>query len=236
MPGGGERVLGACDGTGLHRPVLDLLGDLAVLAEASEAELAGLATCATLRELERGQVLLLEGERSDALYAVVSGRLKVLLSSERGDELVLSLVGPGEALGEISVLDGLARSVTVQATVETRVLVLPGAALRSLLERSPRLALSWAALLAGQVRRLTGSHADLVFLDLPHRLAKLLVEDGGTTVDLGASQAEVAARLGVARQSLNRALAALHARGWVDVDGRRIVLRDRAALARFARG
>ncbi len=212
----------------------DVLARLELLVGTNSADRAGLGAVATTRRLDRGQVLLLENERSDALFAVVRGRLKVLLTSRRGDELVLSVLGPGDALGEISVLDGRARSATVQATEDSEVLVLPGAALRALLERSPGTALAWATVLAGQVRRLTVSQADLVFLDLPRRLAKLLVEDGGTVVVLGGSQAEVAARLGVARQSLNRALSALHARGWIAVDGARVVLQDRAALARFA--
>lgn len=211
-----------------------LLAGVELLAGTTPAERAALAGAATRRSVARGHVLLLEGERSDALYVVVQGRLKVLLSSARGDELVLSVLGPGDAFGEISVLDGRTRSATVQATAATDVLVLPGSALRALLERSPRLALTWATSLAGQVRRLTVAQADLVFLDLPRRLAKLLVEPGATTVDLGGSQTELAARLGVARQSLNRALSALHGRGWISVAGTRVRLDDAAALRRFA--
>lgn len=214
--------------------VLGVLDDLALLRGTSPDDRAALAAASTLRSVARGQVLLLEGEHTDSLHAVVRGRLKVVLSSERGDELVLALLGPGETLGEISVLDGRARSATVQATEPSEVLVVPGHLLRALLERSPHLALTWATVLAGQVRRLTVSQADLVFLDLPRRLAKMLVEDGGATVVLGSSQSEVAARLGVARQSLNRALSALHARGWISVDGAHVRLQERAALQRFA--
>lgn len=211
-----------------------LLALVELLRGTTPAERAALAAACSRRSVARGQVLLLEGERSDAVYVVERGRLKVLLSSAGGGELVLSVLGPGDAFGEISVLDGRTRSATVQATVDTDVLVLPGAALRALLQSSPQLALGWATLLAGQVRRLTVAQADLVFLDLPRRLAKLVVEAGGTSVDLGSSQTELAARLGVARQSLNRALAALSSRGWLSVHGARVRLEDPDALRRFA--
>ena len=213
----------------------ELLAQQRLLHAATDQEVAVLAEHASTRSLARGQVLLLEGERSDHLYVVLSGRFKVFVSSDRGDELVLSLLGPGDHLGEISVLDRLARSATVQATADSELLVLPGEPLRALLASSAPVALSWATSLATEVRRLTGSTADLVFLDLPRRLVKLLLEGGEREVRLGSSQTELAARLGVARQSLNRALSALQQRGWLLVDGTAVVLRDRPALERFAR-
>lgn len=206
-----------------------------LLAGATPREREVLGAHASVRAVQRGQVLLLEGERSDHVYAVVSGRFKVFVTSDRGDELVLSLLGPDDHLGEISVLDRLARSATVQARVDSVVLVLPGEPLRALLSGSAPVALAWANALATEVRRLTGSTADLVFLDLPRRLVKLLLESGDAEVDLGGPQAELAARLGVVRQSVNRALSALQQRGWLVVDGPAVVLRDRVALDRFAR-
>jgi CRP-like cAMP-binding protein len=94
--------------------------------------------------------------------------------------------------------------------------------------------------LAGTVRRLTGSASDLVFLDLPRRLAKLLLAeataapDGAPRVDIGMSQTGLAARLGVTRQTLNRALAGLTRHGWIEVSGSEFVLLDPEALSRFA--
>ncbi len=81
--------------------------------------------------------------------------------------------------------------------------------------------------------------SDLVFLDLPRRVAKLLLSrsttrsDGKTVSDLGASQTVVAAQLGVSRQSVNKALSGLARHAWIEIDGRRVVLRDPAALRRY---
>lgn len=210
-----------------------------LFAAAAPPELSEIAALGSARHLRRGQLLFSQGERSEHLFVVVSGRLKVLLSTPRGDELVLAVLGAGDALGELSVLDGQPRSATVAALDDVTLVALPAPALRELLGRSPGLALAWAQELSGTVRRLTGSTGDLVFLDLPRRLAKLLLDESKldnrqNTVEFGMSQTEVAARLGVARQSLNRALSSLQSRGWIRVEGARVVLRDRPALERFA--
>jgi len=208
------------------------LRSVALFAGADDQELSRLASTAFPRRLARGQVLFVEGERSEHLYVVDRGRVKVLVSSARGDELVLSVLGPGDCLGELSVLDGADRSATAVALDDVALWCVPAEAVRTLLGRSPAVALAVAEELAGRVRRLTGAAADLVFLDLPRRLAKLLVGvDGPGVADL--NQSELAAQLGVTRQSLNRALQRLQDRGWVAVDhGVHVV--DAAALGKFA--
>src|SRR5689334_5138265 len=141
------------------------------------AELEQLAAVAAQRKLVRGQILFMEGDPSNEFYVVVSGRLKVLLSSSRGDDLVLSVLTAGDSLGELSVLDEHPRSASVEALEPSVLLAVPADSIRAMLQRCPHAALEWAQSLAGTVRRLTGSTADLVFLDLPRRLAKLLVEN-----------------------------------------------------------
>ncbi len=210
------------------------LADAELFRGAPLAVLDEVAALASTRRVRKGQLLFAEGEAAEHLFVVASGRIKVLLSSPRGEELILTVLGPGDALGELSVLDAQPRSATAQALDDSELVVLPAAALRDLLGRSPGLALAWSQELAGTVRRLTGSTGDLVFLDLPRRLAKLLLDKGGDPVDLGMSQGDVASQLGVTRQSLNRALSSLQRRGWLSVNGPQVVLQDRAALQRFA--
>jgi CRP/FNR family transcriptional regulator, cyclic AMP receptor protein len=209
-------------------------------AAAEESQLRGLAERAFRRRLRDGQVLFTEGEPSDHLFVVRSGRIRIVARSLHGDELVLSVLGPGEALGELSVIDQGSRSATAEALGDVELLAVAAADVRALLESRPALLMAAAAELAGTVRRLTGSAADLVFLDLPRRLAKLLLAeaapgpDGVLRVDTGMSQSGLAARLGVTRQTLNRALAGLIRRGWVEAQGPQFVLRDPDALGRFA--
>lgn len=209
------------------------LRQVSLLAAAADPDLERLAAASFSRRLRRGQVLFLEGEVAEHLYVVVRGRLKVMATSADGGELVLAVVGAGEPLGELSVLDGAERSADAVALEDVELCCVPAEAVRALLERSPGVALAVARELAGRLRRLTGSAADLVFLDLPRRLAKLLTSEDGDGV-AGLAQSELAARLGVTRQSLNRALQRLQGRGWVEVHRGGVEVVDRPALVHFA--
>jgi CRP/FNR family cyclic AMP-dependent transcriptional regulator len=229
----------ACD----HHAVPDVVAELAqvrLFARLDEAALTALAGKVFLRRLARGQVLFTEGEPSEHLYVVRSGRLRVYVSSPRGDQLVLSVLGVGEALGELSVLDGRPRSAGVDALDAVELIVVSAAEVRALLQSNHEAVMAVALELASVIRRLTGNAADLVFLDLPRRLAKLLIAqsvtlaDGRTDSLLQMNQSGVAAQLGVTRQSLNRALAGLAKRGWIQVEGVRVRLRDVEAMRRFA--
>lgn len=210
-----------------------LLAEVPMFAKAEPALVLRLAESAFPRRLSRGQVLFVEGEPCEHLYVVVSGRLSISVTSPRGDELVLSVLGPGDAVGELGVVDGGARSAGATAVDEVQLLAVPAAAVRQLMATSPAVALAAAEELAAMLRRITGSAADLVFLDLPRRLAKLLAGADGTDVE-GLAQAQVAARLGVGRQALNRALSRFADRGWVEVRRSAVVVLDRTALQRFA--
>ena len=219
--------------------IADELAALGLFHGVGEADIAALADVCFLRRLARGQVLFLAGEPSEHLCVVRSGLLRVVTSSPRGDQFVLANVAPGQTLGELSILDGKPRSADVVAADPTELMVVPAAAVRALLEREPAALRAFAIELARSLRRLTGAMGDILFLDLPRRLAKLLVagavagRDGTYRVELAGSQSVLAAQLGVTRQSLNKALTGLTKRGWIEVTGREVVLRDVAALARF---
>jgi len=216
------------------------LAQVSVFAGLDESELASLAQNAFVRRVARGQILFSEGEPSDHMFLVRSGRLRVFVTSARGEELVLSVVNPGESLGELSVLDRQPRSATVDALEATELIAVAGDDARALLESNPQALHAVAVALAAGMRRLSGTAADLVFLDLPRRLAKLLLSesvaaaDGSLLSQLAMTQSGVAARLGVTRQSLNRALSALTHRGWITVEGTTVRIEDVAALTNFA--
>lgn len=212
---------------------------LPMFAEVEPGLLAHLEQASFLRKLARGQVLFIAGEPADHLFVVRAGLIKVHVTSDRGAELVLELIGPGRALGELSVIDQGPRSADATALETTELLAIPSAAVRELIETRPEVLMSVARSLAVGMRRLTGQAGDLVFLDLPRRLAKMLVgasnsDDSGTAARLSTSQAQIAAMLGVTRQSLNRALVGFVRRGWIEVKGQSITLLDRDALVRFS--
>ena len=213
-----------------------------IMGALDEDALRDLARYCVVRRLDRGQVLFTEGEPSESFYLVESGRVRVIRISDDGAELVLSVIGPGGAIGELSVFDGAPRSASVEAIERCDVVVVPNARVREVLSASTDSLLAVVSELATMVRRLTGSTADLVFLDLPHRVAKFLLlnridhGDGTAHVEFAMSQAGIAAQLGVARQTFNSTLSGLIREGWITVDGRKVILHDVDALTDFLEG
>lgn len=204
-----------------------------------DCALQRLAEAAFTRRLAGNQILFVGGEPSEHLYVVRSGLLRVVTTSPHGEQLVLSTIAAGEAIGELSILDRQPRSADVIAAEPTELIAVPADVARSVLVSDSQAVLAAACELAGQVRRLTGAMGDLVFLDLSRRIAKLLLSrstkrpDGLTVSNLGASQAVVAAQQGVSRQAVNKALSGLARHGWIELKGRSIVLSQPAALQRY---
>ncbi len=219
---------------------IDDLRRSALFGVAGPESLRVLASRAYVRRFAAGQIVFTEGEPSDHLYVVRSGRVRIFVASAHGDELTLTVLTVGDSIGELSIIDEQPRSASAAAIEATELLTIGADSMRAALTADPSLLWTVAGELAATVRRLTGSAGDMVFLDLPRRLAKLIVaeatagNDGALRVELGMSQSGIAARLGVTRQSLNRALTGLARRGWISARGHGYVIEDLPSLRRFA--
>jgi CRP-like cAMP-binding protein len=219
---------------------IDDLRRSALFGVAGPESLRVLASRAYVRRFAAGQIVFTEGEPSDHLYVVRSGRVRIFVASAHGDELTLTVLTVGDSIGELSIIDEQPRSASAAAIEATELLTIGADSMRAALTADPALLWTVAGELAATVRRLTGSAGDMVFLDLPRRLAKLIVaeatagNDGALRVELGMSQSGIAARLGVTRQSLNRALTGLARRGWISARGHGYVIEDLPSLRRFA--
>jgi CRP-like cAMP-binding protein len=196
-----------------------------------------LAAASRIRAFRRGQVVFTAGDPGDTLVVVVSGRVKVVLHSADGGELTLTMVGPGEVLGDISVADGGPRSTDAETLADSRLLLVPQAAVRDVCARVPAAANALTGSLAATLRRLTESASDLVFLDLPRRVAKTLLSQPrgrGGIIEPSLNQEELAHQAAGTRQSVNAALRGFERRGWIEVRGRAVLVKEPAALDRFA--
>jgi CRP-like cAMP-binding protein len=197
-----------------------------------------LAEQAALRRYRRGQVVFYAGDPGDCLLVVADGRLKVMARSENGDELLLAVVGPPDSIGALAIADGGPRSAPVEALTDTTVLRVDRADIWRLEAAGTAVSDALMRMLAVVVRRLTGTAADMVFLDLPRRLAKLLLEQcrvaGGDVVDLPWTQTDMASSIGASRQSVNATLRDFQRRGWITTEGSALRVRDAGALASFA--
>jgi CRP/FNR family transcriptional regulator, cyclic AMP receptor protein len=219
--------------------LVDALRRTNLLGSVPDADLAPLAGASRVRGYRRGQVVCTMGDPGDTLIVVVSGRVKVTVRSADGGELILMAVGPGGTLGEVSVADGGPRSADVETLEDSRLLFLPRERVQDICARVPSAALALATSVAATLRRLTEATSDLVFLDLPRRVAKALLSqprDAAGMILPHLTQEQLAHHAAGTRQSVDTALRGFERRGWIAVDGRAVRVCQPEMLARFAGG
>ncbi len=204
-----------------------------VLGVLEESDRRYLAERSRRKRIDKGQILFLEGDPSDSILVLVSGRMKVLAYSADGSEFIVNTVLPGETMGEVGVLSGGPRSATIQATEPSVVLSLPGSVIIDLISERPVLALALLQRLSQMVRRITGVATDLVFLDLRQRVAKYLLQQVPAEhrpVGGNITQSQLAANIGASRQRVNACLREFHKQGWISMQSRGLHILDREAL------
>ncbi|SKC40353.1 Crp/Fnr family transcriptional regulator [Krasilnikoviella flava] len=195
-------------------------------------------------ELTRGDVLFREGEPGDRLYVIAQGKIKLGRRSSDGRENLLSILGPGEMFGELSLFDPGPRTATASSVSDALVYELRHQALVQWIAAHPSVATTLLGALARRLRRTNETLADLVFSDVPGRVAKALLDlsarfgepnDDGIRVAHDLTQEELAQLVGASRETVNKALADFATRGWVRREGRAVVLLDIDRLERRAR-
>ena len=217
----------------------------APLFSALDAEAAAaLRASMTEKRVPRSGVIFSEGEPGDRMYVILDGKVKLGQTSPDGRESLLAVLGPGEVFGELSLFDPGPRTATATAVTDTVVVGLGHADLRPWLTGRPEVAEALLQALAQRLRRTNEALADLVFSDVPGRVAKQLLEladkfgqpgPNGVLVHHDLTQEELAQLVGASRETVNKALADFTQRGWIEVDQRQVLLMDMERLARRAR-
>ena len=193
-----------------------------------------LALAARMRpkHFARDEVVFHRDDEAGQVFLIMAGTVKVSVPDEAGHEVVIALERGGDVFGELALFDDAQRSATVTAVTETSALALGRADFMAVLERNPDAMKRMLGLLAKTVRRSTGHVEDLVFLDLPGRVAKCLLDiadaSGSDSVEL--TQEDIAGFVGAARVSVNRVLADLEHRKAIRLGRRHIELIDRDRL------
>jgi len=192
-------------------------------------------------KIAKGSVLFAEGDEGDHLYVIVEGKLKLGTSSGDGRENLLSILGPGEMFGELSLFDPGPRTSTATAVTDAKLLSLGQEKLIPWLATNPNVSLQLLARLAQRLRRTNEAVGDLVFSDVPGRVAKALIDlgerfgkqtDEGLFVHHDLTQEELAQLVGASRETVNKALADFAGRNWLKLDGRAVLITDLDRLSK----
>nr|WP_269204168.1 Crp/Fnr family transcriptional regulator [Motilibacter rhizosphaerae] len=193
--------------------------------------------------LVRGEVLFAEGDAGDRLYVVTDGKIKLGRTSPDGRENLQGILGPGEMFGELSLFDPGPRTATATAVTATTLIGLGHDDLDPWIRRRPEVGVAMLRALARRLRRTNDTLSDLVFRDVPGRVAKALLDlarrfgvpsDQGVHVTHDLTQEELAQLVGASRETVNKALADFQQRGWLRHEARAVVLLDIDRLARRA--
>lgn len=196
------------------------------------------------RSVTKGEIIFQEGEPGDRMYVILEGKVKLGQSSNDGRESLLAILGPGEMFGELSLFDPGQRASTATALTDAVILALSNEQLRPWLAGRPEVAAALLQALARRLRRTNEAMADLVFSDVPGRVAKALMDLGekfgevtseGLLVTHDMTQEELAQLVGASRETVNKALADFAQRGWIRLESRQVVILDVERLGRRAR-
>ena len=190
-----------------------------------------LAEHGTVRSYAKNIILLQEGDRTDQIYIVLSGRLKVFLSDSNGKEIIVDMLGENQFFGEMA-LEGDPRSASVMTMEPSRVSIVERDRFQHFLATNPDAAFDLILMLIRRARNLTRLVGSLALLDVYGRVARLLLdttvdESGQPIVSARMTQKEIATRIGASRETVSRILSDLREGGYIVYENDRIIVRQR---------
>ena len=195
-------------------------------------------------DFPRGHTVFAEGEPGDRLYIIISGKVKIGRRSPDGRENLLTIMGPSDMFGELSIFDPGPRTSSATTITEVRAVSMDRDALRAWISDRPAIAERLLRVLARRLRRTNSDLTDLIFVDVSGRVAKRLLglaqrfgtrEGGAMRLTHDLTQEELAQLVGATRETVNKALAEFVHRGWIQLDGKSLLICDSERLTMRAR-
>lgn len=224
---------------------LSALRSFPIFSALSDDSLGDLAQGMREQRWGAGKLVFSRGDQGDHMFAILTGRIRLVLANARGREIVLRTLGAGDILGEMALIDGEPRSADATAAEETTCLVLPRARFEAVAQKRPDVGMALARHLSSHLRRTNFQMESIALYDLQTRLVRFLLHTLAHTpgagignqrrLTLGVSQTDVSAILGASRPKVSQAFQALLASGAVRKDGT-VLLCDVDALTALAEG
>ena len=212
-----------------------------LFANLTDGELQALSARTSRKQFQQGDQLFAEGDPCTGLFLVASGRIRIFKLSASGREQVLAIEGPGSSFAELPVFDGGNYPAAASALEDAEVLFISRKDFQNFCREHPDVGLKVIAVVGSRLRRLVGIIEELSFTTVRQRLIALILRlaqadgtpsKGGIRVELTKSHQDLAAELGTVRELVSRNLSRLQAEGFLDVEGRKIVVKDLPGLKR----
>lgn len=213
--------------------VRELLRSVPIFSDLGDAGIETLSRVVARKIYPKDGVVFFENEAGDTLFMILTGRVKVTILGDDGREIILTVLGPGDFFGEMSLLDNEPRSATAIATEETELVSLQRTDFEMVLSENKEIALGLIRVLTQRLRRADQQIETLALLDVYGRVARLIVdlakEEGrrlkdGRVAFRRATHQEIANRIGTTRETVTRILKDLERAGRIKVEGRELVV------------
>lgn len=217
---------------------ITLLRNVPLFATLGDKDLSQLVAVAIVKSFPKDAVIIQEGDESDSIYLINSGKVKALISDAEGHEIILSLLGPGEHFGEMSLIDERPRSATVVSMEPVHFTVITKLDFDHILAHNPSIA---NLIMIGLVQRLRNANLKiegLALMDVYGRVARTLLqlaqqENGEMIVSQKLSQQDIADMAGASREMVSRTLKDLAMNGYIRLEGKKIIVSAQRARKEF---
>lgn len=217
-------------------PNPQILKNVPLLSSFSDQQIAALSSCVQHRSYPRGSSILRAGEETDALYIIMSGRVKVLIPDEQGSEVILTMLGAQDYVGEMGLLDDLPSSATVETIEPCEMLRIPRTAFLTCVEGNGEVAMLLLRNLVKRLRDADRKIESLALIDVYGRVARLIIDmaeqiDGAWIVQRAPAKQEIARMIGASREMVSRVIKDLQEKQLIRTDKRKIIVLDRQSMA-----
>jgi CRP-like cAMP-binding protein len=211
------------------------LQNVPIFADLERDELIKIEKLGVRKKYKKGNIVVLEQEMGAALFVIVSGKVKIVRTDEDGREVILSIFGPGEFFGEMSLLDGLARSASVVALSKTELFMIHRRDFLKLLHEHPQVAISLLGELTMRLRKADGQIKSLSLKDASGRVANvilMLADDigvfrkGKVEIDELPLQQDMANMAGTSRETVSRMIHQFIREGHLQLNGNKLTIND----------
>jgi CRP/FNR family cyclic AMP-dependent transcriptional regulator len=209
-----------------------MLRNIPILSDLSPADLQTIAGHARVRTVPKNTVVITEGDESDSLYVILSGKIKVYLTDKEGREVVLNTQGPGDYFGELALMDPAPRSASVMALEPSKFSIISKADFEECLFRNPAIGLRLMKAMARRIRALSERVRDLALRDVYGRVATLLQtlatdHDGDLRIEQPLTYHEIANQVGASQEMVGRIMRDLLSGGYIEIENRIVTLKKR---------
>ena len=219
--------------------ILDVISTIPLFNGLPEDQIVAIKKIAVKKHINKGEIIVSEGDEGEGFFVIVEGRVKVFKVSTEGKEQILHIFGSGQPFGEVPVFTGQRFPANAQAIDKSRVLFFPRASIVNLISANPSLALNMLAIMSKKLRQFAVQIENLSLKEMPARLASYLISLAGEqnkneVVTLQISKGQLASILGTIPETLSRVFAKLSGQNLINVDGKKIALLDRRGLEDLA--